>query len=100
MKQTKKLLALLLALAMVFALAACGGGGQGSSETPAGGTESPAAGTESPAGGEETPSGEAVTDPDDINDNMTDPNGVYQVAFVTDVGQLRTSPSTRAPMTA
>ena len=89
MKQTKKLLALLLALAMVFALAACGGGGQGSSETPAGGTESPAAGTESPAGGEETPSGEAVTDPDDINDNMTDPNGVYQVAFVTDVGQLK-----------
>ena len=89
MKQTKKLLALLLVLAMVFALAACGGGGQGSSETPAGGTESPAAGTESPAGGEETPSGEAVTDPDDINDNMTDPNGVYQVAFVTDVGQLK-----------
>ena len=39
----KRLLAMLLAGAMMFGLAACGGGTQGESESPAGGTESPAA---------------------------------------------------------
>ena len=66
MKNTKKLLALLLALAMVFALAACGG----------------------PA---EEGEGQEVdlTNPDAIEDTMTSEDGKYQVAFITDVGQLK-----------
>ena len=88
MKKSKKLLALLLSLALVFGLAACGGG-TGTTETPAGGSETPAAGSETPAGESETPSGEAEVDPDTIEDNMNAENGVYQVAFVTDVGQLK-----------
>ena len=87
--KSKKLLAMLLCLSMVFGLAACGGGTQGTSESPAGGSESPAAGTESPAPESETPSGEAAVDPDSIDDNMTSDDGTYQVAFVTDVGQLK-----------
>ena len=39
----KRLLAMLLAGAMVFGLAACGGGAQGESESPAAGTDTPAA---------------------------------------------------------
>jgi len=61
----KKILALVLALCMVFALAACG------SSAPA---EAPAA------------SGSSV---DDIPDTMTAADGVYPIAFVTDVGQLK-----------
>ena len=81
MKNTKKLLALLLALAMVFALAACGGG----SDTPA--TDEP---TDSPIVDDQpTDTPEAVTSADDIEDNMTSADGKYQVAFITDVGQLK-----------
>ena len=65
----KKFLALLLALAMVFALAACGGKDQTNNETP---NDAP----------------ETVT-ADDIADNMTSEDGKYQVAFITDVGQLK-----------
>ena len=61
----KKLFALLLALAMVLSLVACG--------APA----APEAGNE------------AVTDPDKIADEMTSGDGKYQIAFVTDVGQLK-----------
>jgi len=64
MKKFRKILALLLALAMVFALAACGGGK-----------------------GDDKP-GDVVT-ADDIADSMTSSDGKYQVAFVTDVGQLK-----------
>ena len=64
----KKFLALLLALVMVFALAACG---------------EPATEETTPAG--EEPSGETV-DPNDIDDNPE--SDTYEIAFVTDVGQL------------
>ena len=87
MKQTKKLLALLLCLGMVAGLAACGGGTQGTSDSPAPESTAPA-GETTPADTEE-PAGEAATDPDSIDDNMTSADGTYQVAFVTDVGQLK-----------
>lgn len=55
----KKILAMLLAMAMAFSLAACGSG-----KPSSGGA-------------------------DDIPDTMTSEDGKYQVAFVTDVGQLK-----------
>ena len=61
----KKLIALVLALVLVLALAACGGK------------------TEAPKGNEPT------DDPDKIADTMTSSDGKYEVAFVTDVGQLK-----------
>ena len=64
----KKILALLLALVMVFALVACGG--SGGNETPA-------------------PTGNTVKTADDIPDSMTSADGKYEVAFITDVGQLK-----------
>lgn len=87
MKMYKKLLALLLSASMIFGLAACGGGNQGGSETPAGGESTPPA-TESQAPAGET-GGETAADPDAIPDTMTSEDGKYQVAFVTDVGQLK-----------
>ena len=87
MKQTKKLLALLLCLGMVAGLAACGGGTQGTSDSPAPESTAPV-GETTPADTEE-PAGEAATDPDSIDDNMTSADNTYQVAFVTDVGQLK-----------
>ena len=60
----KKILAMLLALVMVLSLAACGG--------------APAA--------EEAPAGNPA---DAIADEMTSADGKYQVAFITDVGQLK-----------
>ena len=87
MKQMKKLLALLLALAMTFALAACGGGTQGTTESPAGGESTPPTQESAPAG--EEPSGDVITDPDSVSDTMESDDGKYQVAFVTDVGQLK-----------
>ena len=84
MKKSKKLLALLLCLAMVFGLAACGNSNKpADSQTPAPGTN-----TETPAHETETP-GETEADPDAIEDSMTSADGKYQVAFVTDVGQLK-----------
>ena len=90
----KKFLALLLALVMVFALAACGSEPAAEeSEAPAAESEEPAA-TESEAPAEEPteeePSEEPAeaVDPNDIEDNITSEDGTYEVAFVTDVGQL------------
>ena len=84
MKKSKKLLALLLCLAMVFGRAACGNSNKpADSQTPAPGTN-----TETPAPETETP-GETEADPDAIEDSMTSADGKYQVAFVTDVGQLK-----------
>ena len=72
----KKILALLLVLAMTVALVACGG--------------QPAVNNE---GGETVGTDAAdnadVTNPDDIADEMTSEDGKYQVAFITDVGQLK-----------
>ena len=63
----KKLIALLLALVMVGCLfAGC------SSSKPA-------------TNGD----GSTITDPDKIADEMTSSDGKYQVAFITDVGQLK-----------
>ncbi len=62
----KKFLALLLALVMVFALVACGNNNPGTSEP-----------------------GNTVVTADDIDDNMTSADGKYEIAFVTDVGQLK-----------
>lgn len=85
MKNSKKLLALALALVMVFALVACTGG-KTDPTAPADPTEKV----------DPTPDAnptEAVepTAPsaDDIDDNMTSADGKYQVAFITDVGQLK-----------
>ena len=64
----KKLLALLLCLAMVFTFAACGGGGS----NDGGGSDEPAA-----------------VSFDDIDDNCESADGTYQIAMVTDVGQLK-----------
>jgi basic membrane protein A len=66
----KKFLALLLAAMMVFAFTACGGGG--SSEEAA----------------EESTDAAAVSY-DDIDDNCESEDGTYEVAMVTDVGQLK-----------
>ncbi|MBM6887220.1 BMP family ABC transporter substrate-binding protein [Pseudoflavonifractor phocaeensis] len=84
MKMYKKLLALLLSGSMVLGLAACGGT-QGNTETPGGESTPPVSESQAP---QET-GGTAATDPDSIPDTMTSEDGKYQVAFVTDVGQLK-----------
>lgn len=66
----KKFLALLLAAMMVFAFTACGGGG--SSEEAA-----------------DDSSDAAAVSYDDIDDNCESEDGTYEVAMVTDVGQLK-----------
>ena len=91
----KKFLALLLALAMVLALAACGGGNNNkpANNSPADNkttndnkTDAPADTTD-PAPAEPAPSGE--TDPEKIDDTMTSADNKYVIAMVTDVGQLK-----------
>ena len=79
----KKFLALLLALVMVFALAACGEEPSTESADP-GTVESADPGTtESADPGSEEP--EAI-DPNDIEDNIEAES--YEIAFVTDIGSL------------
>ncbi len=77
----KKFLALLLALVMVFALAACGE--EPAPETEAPGTEAPSEGTETP----ETPEEPEAIDPNDVPDTME--SDTYEIAFITDVGDLK-----------
>ncbi len=72
----RKIGAILLSAAMILSLAACG------SSQPAQTTAAPAA-TEAAA-----PAGE-ISNPDDIPDTMSSADGKYEVAFVTDVGQLK-----------
>ena len=66
----KKLVALLLALVMVFALCACG--------------SKDAQDTDKKDDGNKT-----AMKADDIPDEMTSSDGKYQIAFVTDVGSLK-----------
>ena len=65
----KKLFAMLLALAMVFSLAACS--------------------NSSPSNANNANNGNGGNPADDIADTMTSSDGKYQVAFITDVGQLK-----------
>ena len=66
----KKILALLLALALVLSLAACGAKKEEAKT--------------------ETKAEPKVTDnADEVADNMTSSDGKYEIAFVTDVGQLK-----------
>ena len=77
----KKFIALVMAAAMALSLAACGGA-PASTSTPA--SEPTSAST--PAS---EPEQTETLSADDIEDNMTSEDGKYQVAFVTDVGQLK-----------
>ena len=70
---------------MVFSLAACGGN-SASTPTPAPADTTAPADTSAPA---DTTAPEAVTNPDEIEDSMTSADGTYEVAFITDVGQLK-----------
>ncbi len=89
----KKFLALLLALVMVFALAACGTPAADPSDTPDDGAVSDAPSDtpdDTPSdtpddGGDVTP----VTDPSQIPDNAESADGTYEIAFITDVGHLQ-----------
>ena len=72
----KKLFALLLAMAMVLSMAACGSSAPATVET-----EAPVADAPAESG--------VITNPDDIADEMTSADGKYQIAFVTDLGQLK-----------
>ena len=104
----KKLLCLLLALSVVLSLAACGGKPAEPAPTtepaaqpapepapaepdaePAPDTEPAPQPAEPDASAEPAPAPEAPANPDDIPDNMTSDDGKYQVAFITDVGQLK-----------
>ena len=76
----KKFLALLLALVMVFALAACGGEGETTT------TEPPADDTTAPVDDTTAPEEPDALDPNDIEDNIEAES--YEIAFVTDVGAL------------
>ena len=85
----KKFLAVILAMTMALALVACGGSGAASTGSSAGSESSSAS-----SGSSSAPSGEAAApantdDPDAIPDSMTSADGKYEVAFVTDVGQLK-----------
>ena len=87
----KKILAVLQVLAMTLALAACGGSSApAATEAPAApaATEAPAAApAETEAAATEAPA--AAASADDVPDEMTSADGKYQIAFVTDVGQLK-----------
>ena len=90
----KKLLALLLAMTMALALVACGGNGGNNTANNTGnntGNNTTNNTTNDTADDTTDDTGDttAVTNPDDIPDSMTSEDGKYQVAFITDVGQLK-----------
>lgn len=68
----KRTIALLLALVMVFALCACGNKD-----------------TDEPTNTDNANEPTTITNADDIPDEMTSEDGKYEIAFVTDVGQLK-----------
>ena len=80
-----KAVALALACALTLPLAACGGDNTPAEDTDAG-TKEPATTTETSA--------------NDIPDSMTSEDGKYELAFVTDVGQLKDKSFNEAPGTA
>ena len=89
----KKIIALMLVLALVFAVVACT-----TTPTPepdATVTDAPVADvTDAPAPDADVTDAPADTDvpalnPEDIEDTMTSEDGIYEIAFVTDVGQLK-----------
>lgn len=88
----KKILAVALALVMVFSLVACGAKDEAPAATtqPAPAETQASAETAAPAE-TEAPAAEGteITNADDIPDEMTSADGKYQVAFITDVGQLK-----------
>ena len=71
----KKILALLLASVMALSLAACGGNTSDETTDTTGTTENNTTTEANPA--------------DAIPDTMTSEDGTYELAFVTDVGQLK-----------
>ncbi|MBQ1484045.1 MAG: BMP family ABC transporter substrate-binding protein [Eubacterium sp.] len=71
----KKILAIVMVICMIFAMAACGS----KDAEPAGGETEPA------DGGQDA----EVISADDIPDEMTSPDNKFEIAFVTDVGQLK-----------
>lgn len=94
----KKILAMALALCLVFSLAACGGSGSSANTNSGAAANDSASGNASsaangaaantePAGGSAAPA--STDDPDSIPDTMTSSDNKYEVAFVTDVGQLK-----------
>lgn len=88
----KKLFAMLLAMAMMVSLFACSSDKpdptkEGSEPPASQGTEESAKPEESSAPSE-APAAPAEN-PDDIPDTMTSSDNKYQVAFITDVGQLK-----------
>ena len=70
----KRVLAMILALVMALALVACG-----NKNTDDGNKDTP--------DDNKTPT--VITNPDEVQDEMTSSDGKYEVAFVTDVGQLK-----------
>lgn len=103
----KKLIALLLAALMVFALCACSGSDTTKTPDTGSNTSAPAdngkTDTSAPADTGKTDAAPAdtgatdaapvssgvITDPDQIEDTMTSADGQYAIAMVTDVGQLK-----------
>ena len=77
----KKFIALVMAAAMALSLAACGG-------TPAS-TSTPASEPTSASTPASEPEQTETLSADDIEDNMTSADGTYEIAFITDVGQLK-----------
>lgn len=75
----KKLFALLLAMAMVFSMVACSKQDDSQKDS----------GNENQGDQQQQQEQKAITNPDEINDTMTSSDGKYEVAFVTDVGQLK-----------
>ena len=85
----KKILALLLALAMIACLfAGCAGDTKPSEDSKAPSSSADESKSEEPSSETPAPS-EDVTNPDDIPDTMDSADGKYAVAFITDVGQLK-----------